>query len=160
MRTAADLQQYRDWYALRWPTAEEYHKVEKTGVGIEKVRFATPERLLAALALLSVIAVRVLDLRWRRDADAEAAASTVATPQEIELVRQATRYRGSQLTVKAFVDGVAKLGGWLGRKGDGPPGWQTLWRGYQRLADMLLGIELLTTSDPPEADLPSLTRSG
>jgi hypothetical protein len=62
--------------------------------------------------------------------------------------------------VQAFVDGVAKLGGWLGRKSDGPPGWQTLWRGYQRLADMLLGIELLTASDPPEEGLPSLTGSG
>ena len=58
------------------------------------------------------------------------------------------------------MDGVAKLGGWLGRKGDGPPGWQTLWRGYQRLADMLLGIELLNASDPPEDDLPSLTGYG
>jgi hypothetical protein len=160
VRTPADLLKYRDWYALRWPTAEEYHKVEKTGLGIEKVRFETRARLLAMLALLSVVAVRVLDLRWRRDANPEGEASTVATPQEIEIVIKATKYRAPRLTVRAFVDGVAKLGGWLGRKGDGPPGWQTLWRGYQRLADMLLGIELLTASDPPEEDLPSLTGSG
>lgn len=164
VRTTADLLQYRDWYARRWPTAEEYHKVEKTGLGIEKVRLETTARLLAVLALLSVIAVRVLDLRWQRDSDPEADASTMATPQEIDLVRKATRYRGARLTVRAFVDGVAKLGGWLGRKGDGPPGWQSLWRGYQRLADMLLGIELLTAPDPPAADppedLPSLTGSG
>jgi hypothetical protein len=44
--------------------------------------------------------------------------------------------------VPAFVDAVAKLGGYLGRKGDGPPGWQSLWRGDQRLADTLLGLEL------------------
>ncbi len=161
VRTTADLFKYRDWYALRWPTAEEYHKAEKTGLGIENVRFETPERLLAIVALLSVIAVRVLDLRWRRDAEPEADARTAASPQEIEIVRKATKYRGARLTVRAFVDGVAKLGGYLGRKGDGPPGWQTLWRGYQRLADMLLGIELLTApEDPPEDGLPSLTGSG
>ena len=161
VRTPADLLKYRDWYALRWPTAEEYHKVEKTGLGIEKVRFETRARLLAILALLSVVAVRVLDLRWRRDADPEAEASTVATPQEIALVIKATRSRARRLTVRAFVDGVAKWGGWLGRKGDGPPGWQTLWRGYQRLADMLLGIELLTApDDPPEDGLPNLTGCG
>jgi Transposase DNA-binding len=161
VRSPADLVTYRDWYARRWPTAEEYHKVEKTGLGIEQVRFATPGRLAAVLALLSVIAVRVLDLRWRRDAAPEAEAGTVATAQEIALVRQATGYRGSRLTVRAFVDGVAKLGGYLGRKGDGPPGWQALWRGYQRLADMLLGIELLADADDaPEQDLPNLTRSG
>lgn len=161
VRTTADLLRYRDWYALRWPTAEEYHKAEKTGLGIEEVRFETPARLLAILALLSVIAVRVLDLRWRREADPEADASTVASPQEIAIVRNATTCRGARLTVRAFVDGVAKLGGYLGRKGDGPPGWQTLWRGYQRLADMLLGIELLTAPEgPPEDDLPSLTGCG
>jgi hypothetical protein len=156
----ADLLRYRDWYALRWPTAEEYHKVEKTGLGIEKIRFETRGRLLAALALLSVIAARVLDLRWRRDANPGADASTVATAQEIEIVRKATKQRGPGLTVQAFVDGVARLGGYLGRKGDGPPGWRSLWRGYQRLADMLLGIELLTACETPEVDLPRLTRSG
>jgi hypothetical protein len=156
----ADLLRYRDWYALRWPTAEEYHKVEKTGLGIEKVRFETRGRLLAVLALLSVVAVRVLDLRWRRDADPEADARTIATPQEIEVVIKATKHRGTRLTVQAFVDGVAKLGGYLGRKGDGPPGWRSLWRGYQRLADMLLGVELLAASGSQEDDLPRLTRSG
>jgi hypothetical protein len=160
VRSPADLLTYRDWYALRWPTAEEYHKVEKTGLGIEKVRLETRARLLAVVALLSVIAVRVLDLRWRRDADPEADAGTLATPQEIEIVLKATKQRGPRLTVKAFVDGVAKLGGYLGRQGDGPPGWRSLWRGYQRLADMLLGIELLTASDPQEDTLPRLTESG
>ena len=158
--TPADLLRLRDWYAWRWPTAEEYHKIEKTGLKVERLRFETCGRLLAALALLAVVAARVLDLRWRRDADPEADASTVATAAERELVRKATQARGSRLTVREFVDGVAKLGGYLGRKGDGPPGWQTLWRGYQRLADMLLGIELLAAEAPPEVHPPNLTRSG
>ena len=50
---------------------------------------------------------------------------------------------------------------WLGREGDGPLGWQSLWRGYQRLADMLLCIELLTTSDDtPEESFSNLTGYG
>ena len=31
---------------------------------------------------------------------------------------------------------VAGLGGFLGRKGDGDPGTETLWRGIQRLDDL------------------------
>jgi hypothetical protein len=31
---------------------------------------------------------------------------------------------------------VAKLGGFLGRKGDGDPGATVLWRGLNRLADI------------------------
>ena len=61
---------------------------------------------------------------------------------------------GRVLSVKQFVDAVARLVGYLGRKGDGPPGWGTLWRGYQRLTDMLLGAELMreTTDGDPSPD--------
>ena len=41
-----------------------------------------------------------------------------------------------------FWRGVAQLGGFLGRKGDGEPGWQSLWRGWQELQLLLQGVEL------------------
>jgi hypothetical protein len=44
--------------------------------------------------------------------------------------------------VAAFVRGVARLGGFLGRKRDGQPGVRVLWRGYRRLQDVLLGFSL------------------
>ena len=83
----------------------------------------------------------------------------MATPQEIEIVIKATKC-GDAPDGACLRGRRSGAGYWLGRKGDGPPGWQTLWRGYQRLADMLLGIELLTASDPPEDDLPNLTGYG
>jgi hypothetical protein len=33
---------------------------------------------------------------------------------------------------------IAKLGGFLGRKGDGEPGAKVLWRGFRRLLDLTL----------------------
>ena len=45
-------------------------------------------------------------------------------------------------TVRDFVFAVAKLGGFLGRKRDGLPGVRSLWRGYQRLQDMVAGYRL------------------
>jgi hypothetical protein len=36
---------------------------------------------------------------------------------------------------------VARLGGFIGRKSDGMPGWQTIWRGWQRLMWMSEGLE-------------------
>jgi hypothetical protein len=154
----ADVIRYRDWYAWRWPTMEEYHKVEKTGCRIEDLRFETPERLLAMIALIAVVAVRVLALRWQRDMAPDAPAETVATPAEVEVVAKATRSNRPITSVRQFVDAVAKLGGYLGRPCDGPPGWQALWRGYQRLADILLGVELARPPDPQPTDnaLPSL----
>ena len=70
----------------------------------------------------------------------------MATPEEIHGLRRYLQQRKGPLTVRDFVRGVARLGGFLGRKHDGDPGVQTLWRGYQRLQDLLLGYRL---REPP-----------
>ena len=93
------------------------------------------------VALISVVAVRMLNLRWARESCPDASATALASAEEIAAVELA-RPGKPIVTVKQFVDRVAGLGGFLGRKGDGRPGWQALWRGYQRLADILLGFQL------------------
>jgi len=37
---------------------------------------------------------------------------------------------------------IAKLGGYLNRGCDGPPGFQSLWRGYARFHDMVYALML------------------
>ena len=146
---AADLQAYRGWYEWRWPTAEEYHKAQKTGCRVEDLRFATADRLRAAIALVGVVAARVLALRWQRDGCPDAPVAAVADAREVEAIAGVSRGKAAPATVKGFVDAVAKLGGYLGRKCDGPPGWQSLWRGYQRLADIVLGLYIARRRDHP-----------
>jgi hypothetical protein len=41
---------------------------------------------------------------------------------------------------------VASLGGFLGRKGDGEPGTQTMWLGLQRLDDIVAVYEIVMES--------------
>jgi hypothetical protein len=139
--TWEELKERRDWYGCRW-LIEVYHDVEKNGCAEEDRRFETAGRMEACLALLSVVAVRVLQLRLAVECQPEASAEQVGTAAEIELIRRLTKQRRGRMTVRDFVRGVAKLGGFLGRKGDGHPGVRTLWRGYQRLQDMLLGFQL------------------
>jgi hypothetical protein len=140
--TLAELRERRDWYSCRW-LVELYHLAEKTGCGEEERRFETAERLAACLALLAVVAVRILQLRNALDWEGEAPAAQVATPREIEVVQRSVgERRRRRWTVRDFVRAVARLGGFLGRKRDGEPGMRTLWRGYQRLQDMLLGYDL------------------
>jgi hypothetical protein len=101
----AQLQRYLDWwlatschvaadhdacqvvsdYEWRWPVAEEYHKVEKTGLRSEAQRFETGPRMLAALAIVSVVAVRLLQLRYARDEQPDAPAQQLATDLELTL---------------------------------------------------------------------------
>jgi hypothetical protein len=144
--TLEHLQERRQWYACRW-MIEVFHDIEKNGCSEEDRRFETAERLEACLAILSVVAVRIFQLRTALDSQPDAPAEQVATWEEIEVVRRfatkpVVRERGVIATVRDFVRVVASLGGFLGRKGDGNPGVKTLWRGYQRLQDLLLGYQL------------------
>ena len=45
-------------------------------------------------------------------------------------------------TVRAVYLALAALGGHLGRKGDGPPGWQTLWLGRRCLLLLVEGVKM------------------
>jgi hypothetical protein len=139
--TLEELKERRDWYCLRW-LAEVYHHIEKNGCSEEDRRFETAERMAPCLALLSVVAVRVFQMRSALDHQPDASAEQVGGVTEIEVVRRVSRHKRARFTVRDFVRGVAKLGGFVGRKSDGEPGALTLWRGYQRLQDMLAGFQL------------------
>jgi transposase-like protein/transposase Tn5 family protein len=136
------LRQRRDWYCCRW-LIEVFHDIEKNGCREEERRFETAARMEACLALLSIVAVRVLQLRSALTARPQEPAEQVATELESTLIRRLLKHKGPVLTVREFVRGVAKLGGFLGRKGDGEPGVRALWRGYQRLQDMVSAAQLL-----------------
>lgn len=144
-QTLEELKERRDWYCCRW-LVEVYHDIEKNGCSEEDRRFETAERMETCLAILAVVAVRVFQLRSALEHQPEAPAEQVGTKEEIQLVRKVIKHKAKRLTVRDFVRGVAKLGGFLGRKGDGEPGVRALWRGYQRLQDMLEGFHLLASS--------------
>ncbi len=91
------------------------------------------------LGVLAIVAVRVLQLRWWGRDGAKLPAASASTAEE----RQALKGLGQRIkTAGDFVRAVARLGGFLDRRGDGEPGWQTLWRGYRRLQDIVLGMQL------------------
>jgi hypothetical protein len=147
-QTLEELKERRDWYCCRW-LVELFHHIEKNGCKEEARRFETAERMEACLAILSVVAVRIFQLRMALECQPDAPAVQVATPEEINVLCSFHKQRAKNLTVREFVCGVAKLGGYLGRKGDGNPGVLTLWRGYQRLQDLLLGYHLQAAATPP-----------
>jgi hypothetical protein len=145
-QTLAEVRERRDWYCVRW-LVEVYHHVEKNGCSQEKRRFETAKGMSICLAILSVVAVRVFQLRGAVETQPDAAAEQVATPTEIAIIRRTSQHKGRRFTVRQFVHGVANLGGFVGRKSDGDPGVQTLWRGYQRLQDLLAGYKLHALGD-------------
>jgi hypothetical protein len=141
---AASAWQKSDWYACRW-IEEEYHKAQKTGCQVEDLQFHTEQALQPMIALLSVTAVMLLNLRQaaRRPDATERKATELVAPIYEEVVRT-WRYKCArdELSVYEFYLAVARLGGHMNRKGDGFPGWLTLWRGWQKLEHMVAGVEL------------------
>jgi hypothetical protein len=142
---AADAWQQCVRYSCRW-IAEEYHKAQKTGCQTEDLQFRSEQALQPMIALLSVVAVMLLNLRQaaRRPDAQERKASAVVEPIYEEVLR-GWRYkkpREEEMTVYEFYLAVARLGGHMNRKRDGFPGWLTLWRGWQKLESMVAGVKI------------------
>ena len=96
-------------YSTRW-MIEEYHKAIKTGLGAERLQLESVERLFAAIAIMSVVALRLIELRerLRRHPDAEAAQSGLS-PLELEVLRARS---GRRLrTVREGALAIGRLGG-------------------------------------------------
>jgi Transposase Tn5 dimerisation domain len=143
--TAAEAWQQCDWYGCRW-MVEEYHKAQKTGCQIEELQFHTEEALQPMIGLLSVVAVLLLNLREaaRRPDAATRLATAVVEPIYEEVLRHWRHPKKAQapFSVLEFYRAVARLGGHMNRKGDGFPGWLTLWRGWQKLEIMVEAVRL------------------
>ena len=134
-----------DFYTCR-PLVEDYHKGQKTGMGIEKLRFQHADRLEPMIALLSVTTALLMQLRHAaRNDDAKTKLARTMVPLIMVQVLGAKLFgqKRDDLSVHEFLYGVARLGGHLGRKHDGPPGWLTLWRGWNDLQLMVQGVQAL-----------------
>jgi Transposase DNA-binding/Transposase Tn5 dimerisation domain len=144
-------------YILRW-RIERFHYTLKSGCRIEQLQLEEADRLANAVAVYSQVAVRVQRLTYQLRLEPEVAAATAFSVEELQVL-QGNRQRRSQGKVAAAmrtlaeaVAEVARLGGHLGRKGDGPPGVKVLWRGLQALHDQVLGyrVALNNQSSPPQ----------
>lgn len=120
-------------YEQRW-RIEEFHKALKTGCRVECRQFQTTQRLERMVAVSSVVAVRLLQLKTAAHETPQQLASELVPQRWIEvLLTLRKRPVTPDLTIREFVRYLACLGGFLGRKGDGKPGWLTIWRGYTKL---------------------------
>jgi hypothetical protein len=129
-------------YAKRW-VIEEFHKALKTGANVEKSELETAERLKALLGVLVVVAVRLLNTKMLARSQPEALVDVKAFGREaIELLSARFERPKGGWTNQTLLVALARLGGFIGRRSDGNPGWITIWRGWQRLMTMVEGIRL------------------
>jgi len=156
-----DARRLVEWYTYRW-RIERFHLVLNTGgSNLEHLQLETYDRLTRAIALYSLVAWRILWMTYQVRQDPDPPGSVVFNPEEeVALRLMYDRQRPRKMSDTAKIDGprskpmdpdhrltlreamhtMAKLVGFLGRKGDGDPGVKTLWRGYRTLPRILLGM--------------------
>jgi hypothetical protein len=74
--------------------------------------------------------------------------SEVLPEEVVKAVALLAALSPASLTCQTFWHEVARLGGYLGRRHDGPPGWKTLWRGWLHVQIVLEDVRL-TAHFPP-----------
>lgn len=129
-----------NYYSHRW-IIEDYHKTLKSGLKAEDLQLETAHRLFAAIAIMSIVALRLLDLRESLRINPDNPAEKSGFSQfEIEVLE--TYLKRNIKTVKCVALAIGKLGGHLNRKSDGMPGIKTLWLGMSRFMDLVEGAKL------------------
>ncbi len=149
VETLADALECVRLYALRW-LIEHYHFVLKSGCRIEKLQLANTQRLERALALYAAVAWRLLALQRQARLMPYDPASGILEPGEWRAlscwVHRTTKPPLEPPNVQQAALWIARLGGFLGRKGDGEPGLRTLWRGLMRLDDITRAYALFAAT--------------
>jgi hypothetical protein len=138
------------YYEKRW-IIEEWHKALKTGCRVECRQLKSKGGLERITGLLSVVAVRLLQLKSAARTNPGRPAGRVVPLHWIRMLvaaRKRLKYTtATAMTIGEFYRELAKLGGFIGRKSDGEPGWITIWRGWQKLYTLVCGAELAQTSN-------------
>jgi len=117
------------------------HLALKSGYKVEELQFETAERLEKLITLLTPLAIRVVTLRDAVRERPEAPCTEVLSDPEWRTLQA---YFDKQLpgpqqpapTLRQAALWIGRLGGHLGRKGDGLPGVRTLWIGFRDLERM------------------------
>lgn len=132
-------------YMARWDI-EVFHRILKTGCRVEKLQLTEAERTKPAIVLYMIIAWRIAYVMKLGRVCPDLPCDVIFEDAEWRSVYHVVNRKPADKkpTLSEMVTMVASLGGHLGRKGDGPPGAQSMWQGIMRTKDFALGWLLFT----------------
>ena len=124
------------WYARRWGI-EIWHRILKGGCKIEARQLESFDRLQRLLSVYAVIAWRILYARMLARLAPNVSASAILAPEEWQAlycrIHHTSTPPATVPPLRQALRWIARLGGFLGRTGDGEPGVQTIWNGFHEL---------------------------
>jgi hypothetical protein len=131
-----------EWYALRWKI-EVFHKILKSGCKAEEAKLRTAQRLANLISVYCILSWRIFWMTMLNRSAAEASPALALTEAEIglldHLVKDKDQKPLQRKMLSHYLTKIARLGGYLARANDPPPGNTVMWRGLSRLTDIELG---------------------
>jgi hypothetical protein len=142
--TIGDAIELIDWYRARWEI-EIYFHIVKNACKVEELQLAHIEKIERALALFMVVAWRIAFLMRMGRTCPDLDATLFFHPDEIRGAHLLTKTRKPDRppTLNEVLRLIARVGGFLGRKGDGEPGVKTIWEGLQEVRIAAMTIEAI-----------------
>lgn len=136
----ADAIEKLEWYALRWKI-EVFHKILKSGCKAEESKLRTAQRLTNLVSIFCILSWRVFWMTMLNRSAPDAPPTLALTATEIAVLDRLVndRPQSRQKTLSHYLTKIARLGGYLARANDAPPGNTVMWRGMSRLADIAFG---------------------
>jgi hypothetical protein len=141
VRTMKDAIEKLKWYALRWKI-EVFHKILKSGCKAEDRKLRTAERLVNLIAIFCIVGWRIFWMTMLNRANPSAPPELALTTNEVALLDHFVPDKkgpAGRSFVSHYIVKIARLGGYLARANDPPPGNIVVWRGISRLSDIELG---------------------
>jgi len=129
-----------EWYALRWKI-EVFHKILKSGCKAEESKLRTAQRLANLISVFCIVSWRVFWMTMLNRSAPDAPPALALTEAEIGLLDNLVKDQKPlwRKTLSHYLTKIARLGGYLARANDPPPGNTVMWRGLSRLTDIELG---------------------
>lgn len=145
VRSRKDAVEKLSWYAMRWKI-ETFHKILKSGCRAEASKLRTAERIVNLIAVFCMLSWRIFWITMMNRVAPTAPPSVALTPLEQQLVDRLLPDHPSRQrpkpTISRYLTKIARLGGYLARAKDPPPGNAVMWRGVSRLTDIGIGFLL------------------
>jgi hypothetical protein len=95
------------------------------------------------------MALRLLWLRQTAQQAPDTPATEIVSQEVVQVVTMLDKRHKASMTANELWRTIASFGGYFNRKSDGPPGWQTLWKGLLSVQTVLLGVRLAARFSPP-----------
>jgi hypothetical protein len=132
-----------EWYALRWKV-EVFHKILKSGCQAEESKLRAAQRLANLISVFCILSWRVFWITMLNRSAPDEPPSLALTATEISLLDCLVEDKdlSRPKTLAHYLTKIARLGGYLARAHDPPPGNTVMWRGLSRLTDIGLGAAL------------------